>query len=139
MAKPKLCEVLGVELMEEFQYNDSERFYKVNEQGHIEERKKDSCVWNDMGHQYLLENMIELGVIGCFDINDAKFNGLQALKDVFGAETLHKDIGGLYIKSSRDSDLFVRLPKKSCLTDLFVGNRDCIIYIDDFLKRRKND
>lgn len=127
MSKPKLCELFGVEVNEEFWYNDATpKVFRINQKGHLEQKdliQKDGP-WEDMAHQYLLEEMLQFGIKKLpkrMPIDKQQYSYLKFLHELFYAETLGKDVIGTYAITLRSPNglIFVRIPSGSCLDELF--------------------
>ena len=136
MPKPKLCELLGVEPLEEFTYKDyppMSGIFRIDSEGHVKE--KSHCdTWEPLAAQTLLEDMIEKGVIKRLCLSAEQLNCLKVLYTLFRAETLNCDCYGLFIKPAKN--MAVRISEFSCLNALFEKSQICI-NIPEILKRYK--
>lgn len=136
MSKLKLCEVLGVEPMEEFVYQGyagMSGVLRVNQTGHVQE--KTHCgTWEALAMQFILECMIEKGITKLLYVSAKQLEYLRVLNDLFRPETLHKDCYGLYIQ--REKNRLVRIPECSCLNALF-DESWTTINIPEILERYK--
>ena len=120
MSKPKLCEIFGVEPMEEFKYQDTELFYHVDSSGHVYQ-KEPGCTWSYLGHQFSLERMIEDGILKLPKktiINDEQLEALEALVAIFKVDAVYNGTHGVHIVSV-DNNQLIYLPKENCLESLF--------------------
>ena len=123
MSKPKLCTLLGVEPMEEFQdISTSSNPLRVTKEGHLEERI--GCfAWERLEREFLLENLIERGINRPLKLNTQQISYLRFLRELFYAETLGKDAVSMYAQSKKGKPIgeltFIRIPKGSCLDELF--------------------
>lgn len=125
MSKPRLCEVLGVELMEEFQRPGQSIFYRVNRLGQVEERKEGHCTWQDMACQCILEEMIEKGICKVpkkTPIDEDQLRTLRALAAIFEINEIYNGMHGVHFVSN-DNNQLVYLPKGNCLGTLFTARR----------------
>lgn len=123
MSKPRLCEILGVEPMEEFRdtYTLSNSL-RVNKEGHMEERSGNN-IWMPLSKQALLENLIERGITRPLQLSAQQLSFLRALSLIFRAENLFKDHDGLFIQGPKGPNsggrTTTRIPEGSCLDELF--------------------
>lgn len=143
MAKPKLCEILGVEPEEKFRidekHNEKNIFCVSSVDGRLHVLDDTGTSWSRMFDQEMLEYMINHGVIKHVTLTCNQRFQLQALQEIFGVAILGKDALGLYVQTSKHIKecltWFTRLPKDSCLTALltFPGQE---INIAEILQRK---
>lgn len=120
MNELKLCEVLGVEVDEEFQFQDPNLIYHIDNEGHMYFKEK-NCEWIHVCDQYSLEEMIQKGIIKVSKAGiktPEQYYALEAISKIFGAKYLYRGETGLYFYFK---DKAVCIPKGTCLDGILDG------------------
>lgn len=140
MSKPRLCTLLDVEPMEEFQSTDPRFYYRIDDKGHVFYQERKVGEWKEMANQFHLEQIIEEGITKRCSLDAQQFSYLKFLHELFYAEILDREASptdGLYIQSMKRVDggrNRVHIPAGSCLDRIFEKSL-VPIYIANFLER----